>query len=616
MAGTVVNNAINTIINAHTAGFTAGMQAVQGSAGMAMSAVTKMSGVVGMLGAALGGFSVMEIGKKIIEIGDHFENARTQVAGFLTALGMTGDFTGGLKTADAILRRITIDTAKLPITAEDAIEVFKSGMAVVSKATGMGTSGITAFTNKFTAVAHTLGVDAGTASMDIQKMLNPGAGTAVQRSPLVRTMLIFINRAREMRHQSDLTAASFNQLSSQQRFKAMSEAMALMDPMLKEMQNSWQAQSTALASNTKLIFRMASSPLFETMKTQLAKVNDLLLDSNGQLTPLSKNLIAIGQTISKYLIGGFEQVMDIVSEITSKAGSLGDMLMKNPGFRMIGQGLSNIGGAAKTLAGSVKTNLAEPSGVAVATAANPLDVLGKRFLIFTQILDPAAKILGTLSGFGKDLFQTFVQLQDAVNIVLQPIFAFGAEMISIYNTILTRLRPAFQQVQTAFSHLWHSGAKVLSPAIRILGAIVAKGAKIMGTVLVPILSTLAKVIAWVIERFSDLLDWIGKKLEKYAPKDKDLTAGPSVWDDISNTFNQLMDDLNKKEEEPSAGATGVNAPAAAGVYQDFRGSKFDITQKFAEGFDPDRIAVAFAQDVGSVGEQKLQSGHEPLFGVR
>lgn len=48
-------------------------------------------------------------------------------------------------------------------------------------------------------------------------------------------------------------------------------------------------------------------------------------------------------------------------------------------------------------------------------------------------------------------------------------------------------------------------------------------------------------------------------------------------------------------------------------HYDFRGSKFDITQKFAEGFDPDRIAVAFANDLAAMGERKLQSGFSPIY---
>lgn len=61
----------------------------------------------------------------------------------------------------------------------------------------------------------------------------------------------------------------------------------------------------------------------------------------------------------------------------------------------------------------------------------------------------------------------------------------------------------------------------------------------------------------------------------------------------------------------------ATAPAA-GVYQDFRNSRFEIEQKFAEGFDPDRIAVGFANDVASLGERQLNSRAVPALinGIR
>lgn len=49
---------------------------------------------------------------------------------------------------------------------------------------------------------------------------------------------------------------------------------------------------------------------------------------------------------------------------------------------------------------------------------------------------------------------------------------------------------------------------------------------------------------------------------------------------------------------------------------DFRYSRFDIKQNFAEGFDPDRIAVAFANDLSRLGEMRVSSQFAPLFGVR
>ena len=71
-------------------------------------------------------------------------------------------------------------------------------------------------------------------------------------------------------------------------------------------------------------------------------------------------------------------------------------------------------------------------------------------------------------------------------------------------------------------------------------------------------------------------------------------------------------------EKDKKGRKGAREPKAhkathkKDVY-DFRYSKFDIRQEFAEGFDPDRIATAFASDLGRLGEMKAAAVYAPLF---
>jgi hypothetical protein len=72
--------------------------------------------------------------------------------------------------------------------------------------------------------------------------------------------------------------------------------------------------------------------------------------------------------------------------------------------------------------------------------------------------------------------------------------------------------------------------------------------------------------------------------------------------------------MRKKLSLVATPATAEGKPRKQDVY-DFRGSRFDITQKFAEGFDPDRIAVAFAQDLGRMGEMRVQSAMSPTAGL-
>ena len=74
--------------------------------------------------------------------------------------------------------------------------------------------------------------------------------------------------------------------------------------------------------------------------------------------------------------------------------------------------------------------------------------------------------------------------------------------------------------------------------------------------------------------------------------------------------------LEKKPPRIAAVAPAPGTGRGPTINQDFRGSRFDITQKFAEGYDADRISVAFAKDVGKISTRRLSSGFNPVFGIR
>jgi hypothetical protein len=69
--------------------------------------------------------------------------------------------------------------------------------------------------------------------------------------------------------------------------------------------------------------------------------------------------------------------------------------------------------------------------------------------------------------------------------------------------------------------------------------------------------------------------------------------------------------LNAGEHKAAA---GDNAKAKKGDFiQNFPGARFDITQKFEEGFDPDRVLTAFTNDLAALGERGTMSGFQPAF---
>lgn len=96
-----------------------------------------------------------------------------------------------------------------------------------------------------------------------------------------------------------------------------------------------------------------------------------------------------------------------------------------------------------------------------------------------------------------------------------------------------------------------------------------------------------------------------------------LTDPRGVWrEGMGKVWDRLMRQaLEDEAERMDARARSVPAreadKATRQIHNDFRGSHFSITQKFAEGFDPDRIALAFTNDLAMMGDYKLGSGYAP-----
>lgn len=116
-------------------------------------------------------------------------------------------------------------------------------------------------------------------------------------------------------------------------------------------------------------------------------------------------------------------------------------------------------------------------------------------------------------------------------------------------------------------------------------------------------SDLGQSIGFIGKIFGAALEAPVKMWEKHWNKTGVQTIGRARAEDIRDKL------------AATAADTAASQRQAAPVY-DFRGSRFDITQNFAEGFDPDRIATSFTEDLSRLGEMRQQSGFAPLYGVR
>jgi hypothetical protein len=92
--------------------------------------------------------------------------------------------------------------------------------------------------------------------------------------------------------------------------------------------------------------------------------------------------------------------------------------------------------------------------------------------------------------------------------------------------------------------------------------------------------------------------------------------------ELQEKYNMVTQEATREDLMQVAKSLGldtnvVKSPEARGGGNTiFNNNRFDIKQDFAEGFDPDRIAVAFASDLARLGEMKMQSSLSPIGAMR
>jgi hypothetical protein len=247
------------------------------------------------------------------------------------------------------------------------------------------------------------------------------------------------------------------------------------------------------------------------------------------------------------------------------------------------------------------------------------------------LITMAQSALGVVS----KIVSSFLKLGPVVAIVIAVVKALGEN----FNGITTRLRETFGGV---FNTLVRIGGKIMSffgddgPLGKLMGGIgyafletVDKIGQMMGF----ILSMVEKIIDLIPDVFKSVGDVAGRWKEAEAYKEKISSSLRKRGVAEAEFVGRMAGATAEAERFMKTGKWITElAPAAAmatpkGALEklehkkdgdknfDFRGSRFDIKQAFAEGFDPDRIAVAFANDIATLGERKLQSGFAPLFGI-
>lgn len=590
--------------------------------------------------------------RPIAKLNDEYESNQANIAGTLQALGAAPTFADGLGKASAIMERIRVSAAALPGEAEDYVKIFTHGLPALQGAVKGSLADKVAFSNQFAAITATRGIDAAQAGRDLMLMLRSGRGGAGAATKSYNELLPFMRAANP---KFPLRARDFNELSQEKRAELMAAGMAKLQDRLDHAKNSFDALKGGVISNVKHITRLGGLPAFNAMKDGMRAFNDAIADSNGNLTELGKNLIAVGQVVSTVVAGGFKQVAVWAEQSYGWVKKMADSPVGKQLQGAVGQVASNIGrassvfeqgnngmaGAAMALAAigdSFAPGVLMAAAVIGQLAANTefvnatLGTLGTLFEMVTSTIQPVLGVFMQVSSVIADfLMPVFMGFYDGILAVAGPVIMFIRALADRISEIIPRFKSSFDFLSSAIGKLVRSIGDFLGPTIRLVGSILLGLFDIIATVGVPVFNGLINVVSVVVEVMSFLIhavgaviDFISKNVSstdlRYKKPEFQATETPAWLKKLTDQFSAFKAGLTNQYQDIDQPLTGPGLPPAARggggrTYQDFRYSRFDIQQKFEEGLDPDRIAIAFAKDLGRVGEAKLESGFSPLFSI-
>lgn len=246
-------------------------------------------------------------------------------------------------------------------------------------------------------------------------------------------------------------------------------------------------------------------------------------------------------------------------------------------------------------------------------------IFGKIATRFPRVFGVFTKAFPMLLRVGSVLMRLTVvgaAITAAIGLVTASVSAIRDNAMGIRDIVLDY----WAQFQARFAVMWD----IISPLFKTIGKAFSKEGPIgnfflnvLGTVIVGLGDTvdgILRVMQTVMLAVADILASPRKLLSPVAL----VGAFSDAWLEAGRLTKLKRQELAiaaVTEEQEGRRKKKRDERPPPPVF-DFRNSKFDIKQMFAEGFDPDRIAVAFSNDLAALGERRLQSGLAPLFAIR
>jgi len=559
---------------------------------------------------------------------------------------VTAGFDEARRVASATLGQINRDAALLPGSADDYVQGLQVTLpAMLAAAPSRGLRELVDLQNHFIATALVNQIDAPQAGRDLMRLVQGGAGMDVRTWTTLSSLFHnpgrdswanlrgeALARARAADPEGEhrwrggnnraMTAGQFNHLTGDQRVEAVRRALVAYSPLLDRMGNTWGAQMGAFESMISTAQRVIAAPVFEPALRMLGAVNRMLEASMDHIQ-------TIGAYFAGYVGRGIDALIPRVVRLYNTTLAWLQDFVHGPTFRVIFSRLEQVGTAVYRALAPLTGNSTGTMGL-ISAVLGPLGgaiagAIGDPRMLkaFNDLADVALRLIpgltglvmgtGRLSGmFTEGLIwavQKFVQVVQLAARLLPDFIGIFTDAITIVAFMLTPLYKGIQLVAGVMGfqglgdvlHVLIFGVRYLVGAFTVIAMAILMVPLILMSPIIALGVALYKVVKWIYDHTG-----IGSN-----PANPALGAAtPSTLDDFLRDLHNLMKPGAKTVPDSKSRNANATHPQ---THNDFRFSRFDITQKFAEGFDPDRVATAFVTDLQAMAETPLSSGFQPGF---
>lgn len=543
--------------------------------------------------AALEGFAraASRVSERLSEVG--------RLAGTIAGIGGLFVIGESVREADQLFRAVGRVSAMTGMAADHAHAMFE-----MFQRSGIEAEGAERVMVSLTRLSGKLGEGAAESAEQAQKLqsIMTRIGVGIKAGPEERLLAMSKAAAAGKLKINDLVAA-FNIPRSQA--SAMFSMLKGGPERLQEIQREVLGSAGVIDEKSLQTYKK----MLETRRELSASWNDIVRILYKSLMPGVTVLLGIVRDMMRAIAPVVEGIADGLQRF---APAIKAALATLLAFKAA-SGAMGLFGAAGKAPGAMGLMSGLMRGGANAIAMRPLPLIGAG--------SQFGNALGMLGGSGSTLVRilsTVVGRFAVIGIVITVVVAILYKAFELIkkNTfgIADTLKKLFADLMTMVRKLWEAIQPIVNQIVEMFEVVVAGAAYTLVGAL-KVIAVWFDILVVAINKTVDAVQYLVNKVNGWLP------SGWSVGDLTPIGVMKKMDNYVRGFDVSTAAVgkvadktkEGQNHP---GNNPDFRGSRFEITQNFATGFDPNRVAVTFKEDLIRRGEKRLDSGLRPVYSYR